>query len=59
MYRDKDKAHIKNLEEYNLLYENSIDSNDGFWSNKAKNEHLYEFTPYLKNISTSLRNPLF
>ena len=44
MYRDKDKAHIKNLEEYNLLYENSIDSNDGFWSNKAKRISWY--TPF-------------
>ena len=30
MYRDKGKAHINNLEEYDTLYKKSVHNNDDF-----------------------------
>ncbi len=34
-YKDSDKAHIKSIEDYNSLYQKSIESPDDFWSSIA------------------------
>ncbi|MDC0145121.1 acetate--CoA ligase [bacterium] len=34
-YKDSDKAHIKSIEDYNALYQKSIENPDDFWSSIA------------------------
>ena len=34
-YKDNNKAHIKNIDTYNSMYQKSIDDNEQFWADKA------------------------
>ena len=34
-YKDSDKAHIKSIEDYNCLYQESIENPDNFWADIA------------------------
>ena len=36
------KAHVKNLEEYERLYKESVDDPDGFWSRAASELHWFK-----------------
>ena len=38
----KEKAHIKSIEEYNQIYQRSIEDPEGFWAEMAENLHWFK-----------------
>tara|TARA_B100001250_G_scaffold223804_1_gene191894 strand:+ start:569 stop:2488 length:1920 start_codon:yes stop_codon:yes gene_type:complete len=40
-YKDSDKAHVKSIEDYNSLYQESIENPDNFWSSIANRISWY------------------
>jgi len=40
-YKDSDKAHIKSIEDYKSLYQESIESPDKFWADIANRISWY------------------
>lgn len=49
-YRDTDKAHIKSMDEYRQLYEQSVADNDGFWAQQAERLHWYQKWDSVKEV---------
>lgn len=49
-YQDADKAHIKSMDEYRRLYEQSITDNEGFWAQQAERLHWYQKWDSIKEV---------
>ena len=49
-YQDTDKAHIKSMDEYRRLYEQSITDNEGFWAQQAERLHWYQKWDSIKEV---------
>jgi len=56
MYKDKDKAYIKNQEEYLNIYKKSINNSESFWEDKAKRIHWYKEWDIVSNIDYTKAN---
>ena len=53
MYKDKNKAHIKNQKEYLRLYQKSIENSDLFWEDKGKNIDWYKKWDIVSDVDYS------
>ena len=49
-YKDSDKAHIKSIEDYNSLYQESIDNPDNFWADIANRISWYSKWDHVSDV---------
>jgi len=49
-YRDADKAHIGSMDQYQKMYDQSIQDNEGFWTEQAERLHWFKKWDTIKEV---------